>query len=363
MMGPGDAGNGPPGLARLRALRERLREMRERAGERLTLPFANRGPRWLRRGAWLRWLVLPAILAIVLTTAGWDWGEEFPADVGRDVGREIDNIVDWMTTELDVLFDVIKEVVQTVLIAIEDFLLWLPWPAFIVAITITAWRTAGIGVACFSAGALTLLATFGLWDSTMATVALMAVTVTLSVVIAVPLGVWASQSDRLDRVLRPILDGMQTMPSFVYLVPAIAFFSLGNVPAVIATLIYAVPPAVRLTNLGIRQLPEETLEAAESFGATPFQLLLKVKIPLATPTIMAGVNQTTLMALAMVVIASLVGAGGLGEDVNRALGRIEPGNAFLAGLGIVFLAIIIDRITQAFAGRQQESMGAGGGVG
>ena len=332
-------------------------------GKWLELPVPSGGPLWLRRVLWLRWLIAPAILAVVLSMGDWKWAGEFPADVGRDVGREIDNIIDWMTTELDVLFDVIKEIVLTVLIAFEDFLLWLPWPAFIVAIAIIAWRTAGYWVAAFSAASLTLLATFGLWESTMETVALMAVTVTLSVAIAVPVGVWASQSDRLDRILRPILDGMQTMPSFVYLVPAIAFFSLGNVPAVIATLIYAVPPAVRLTNLGIRQLPEETLEAAESFGATPIQLLLKVKIPLAAPTIMAGVNQTTLMALAMVVIASLVGAGGLGEDVNRGLGRIEPGNAFLAGLGIVFLAIIIDRITQAFAARQQSSLGAGGGVG
>ena len=330
--------------------------------KRLELPAIG-GPRWLRSMMWLRWLVVPAIVAGVLSAGEWKWAGEFPVDVGRDVGREIDDVIDWMTTELDFFFDVIKEVVLTVLIAFEDFLLWLPWPAFIVAVAVVAWRTAGYWVAAFSAASLTLLATFGLWESTMETVALMAVTVTLSVAIAVPLGVWASQSDRLDRILRPILDGMQTMPSFVYLVPAIAFFSLGNVPAVIATLIYAVPPAVRLTNLGIRQLPEETLEAAESFGATPIQLLLKVKIPLATPTIMAGVNQTTLMALAMVVIASLVGAGGLGEDVNRGLGRIEPGNAFLAGLGIVFLAIIIDRITQAFASRQQSSLGAGGGVG
>ena len=342
----------PPGADTLQAMRKRLE-----------LPTISQGPHWLRSMLWLRWLVVPAIVAGVLSAGEWQWAGEFPVDVGRDVGREIDNRIDWMTTELDFLFDVIKEVVLTVLIAFEDFLLWLPWPAFIVAVAVVAWRTAGYWVAAFSAASLTLLATFGLWESTMETVALMAVTVTLSVAIAVPLGVWASQSDRLDRILRPILDGMQTMPSFVYLVPAIAFFSLGNVPAVIATLIYAVPPAVRLTNLGIRQLPEETLEAAESFGATPIQLLLKVKIPLAAPTIMAGVNQTTLMALAMVVIASLVGAGGLGEDVNRGLGRIEPGNAFLAGLGIVFLAIIIDRITQAFASRQQSSLGAGGGVG
>ncbi len=346
------SGQVEPGASPLEAIRRRLE-----------VPALNRGPRWLRWALTLRWLVVPAILAGALTAGDWKWAAEFPADVGRDVGREIDNIIDWMTTELDVLFDVIKEVVLTVLVNIEDFLLWLPWPATILAITTVAWRAAGLWVAAFSAASLTLLAAFGLWDSTMETVALMAVTVTLSILIAVPVGVWASQSDRLDKILRPILDGMQTMPSFVYLVPAIAFFSLGNVPAVIATLIYAVPPAVRLTNLGIRQLPEETLEAAESFGATPVQLLLKVKIPLAAPTIMAGVNQTTLMALAMVVIASLVGAGGLGEDVNRGLGRIEPGNAFLAGLGIVFLAIIIDRITQAFASRQQSSMGAGGGVG
>ena len=147
------------------------------------------------------------------------------------------------------------------------------------------------------------------------------------------------------------------MPSFVYLVPAIAFFSLGDVPAVLATLIYAVPPAVRLTNLGIRQVPEETVEAVESFGATKQQSMIKVKIPLAMPTIMAGVNQTILMALAMVVIASLVGAGGLGEDVLRGLGRIEPGNTLLAGLGIVFLAIIIDRITQSYAKKQQSALG------
>ena len=194
----------------------------------------------------------------------------------------------------------------------------------------------------------------------METVALVIITVALSILIAVPLGTWASQSDRLDRLLRPILDGMQTMPSFVYLVPFMSIFGLGAPAAVLATLIYAVPPAVRLTNLGIRQVPSETLEAAESFGATPAEMLLKVKVPLATPTIMAGVNQTTLMALAMVVIASLVGAGGLGLDVLRALGRIEPGNALLAGLGIVFLAIIIDRITQAFAG-QQSSRGTGVG--
>lgn len=306
---------------------------------------------------WLRWAAIPAMFTVVIMAIGWEDGREFPIDYGREIGLRIDQIIDWMNVNLDFIFSFIKTVLLKALVWLEDVMIWIPWPAFIIGVGVLGWRMAGIRVGVFSVASLLTIAVFGLWESAMETAALIIVTVSLSIVIAVPVGVWASQSDRLDQILRPILDGMQTMPSFVYLVPAIAFFSLGNVPAVIATLIYAVPPAVRLTNLGIRQVPEETIEAATSFGATNLQLLLRVKIPLAIPTIMAGVNQTTLMALAMVVIASLVGAGGLGEDVNRALGRIEPGNAFLAGLGIVFLAIIIDRITQAFAKRQRVAMG------
>lgn len=284
--------------------------------------------------------------------------DEFPFDVGRDVGLRIDIWLDWLKDNFGPVFQTIKDVIVWFLIGLEDMMLWLSWPALIGAIALASWLFVTFRMAIFAAASLLLLATFGLWESTVETMALIIVTVTLSIGIAVPMGVWASQSDRLDAVLRPILDAMQTMPSFVYLVPAIAFFSLGDTPAVFATLIYAVPPAVRLTNLGIRQLPAETLEAADSFGMTRRQMLLKVKIPLAIPTIMAGVNQTTLMALSMVVIASLVGAGGLGQDVNRALGRIEPGNAFLAGLGIVFVAIIIDRMTQALTRRQQDALGS-----
>jgi len=168
--------------------------------------------------------------------------------------------------------------------------------------------------------------------------------------------VFAARNNRFDAVLRPILDGMQTMPSFVYLVPAIMFFSLGNVPAVMATIVYAVPPAIRLTNLGIRQVSPEIVEAARSFGTTPMQLLTKVQIPMAMPTIMAGINQTTMMALAMVVIASLVGAGGLGEDVNRALGRQEPGAAAIGGMSIVIMAIVIDRLTQGVVKKRQDAL-------
>ena len=284
-------------------------------------------------------------------------GTEFPLNFGRDIGLEINRVIDWMKANLGFIFRSVRWGVINALEPLETFMKWLPWPVTIIALAALSWHIVGDKMAIFSAVAMLLLGFFGLWESTMETAALMVVTVTLCVLIAVPLGIWASQSDLLDAILRPMLDGMQTMPSFVYLVPAIAFFSLGNVPAVLATLIYAVPPAVRLTNLGIRQVPEETVEAVESFGATNWQSMIKVKIPLAMPTIMAGVNQTILMALAMVVIASLVGAGGLGEDVLRALGRIEPGNALLAGLGIVFLAIIIDRITQSYAKKRQSALG------
>lgn len=284
--------------------------------------------------------------------------DEFPFDEGRDVGRRLDIWLDWLEDNLAPFFQAIKDVIVWFLVALQDMMVWLTWPAMIGGIALVSWLLVSFRMALFSAASLLLLASFGLWESTVITISLIIVTVSLSIAIAVPLGVWASQSDRLDALIRPILDGMQTMPSFVYLVPAIAFFSLGETPAVLATLIYAVPPAIRLTNLGIRQLPAETLEAADSFGMTRRQMLIKVKIPLAIPTIMAGVNQTTLMALSMVVIASMVGAKGLGLDVFRALGRIEPGNGLIAGLGIVFLAIIIDRVTQALTKRQQAALGS-----
>lgn len=273
--------------------------------------------------------------------------------IGREVGAAVDDALDWLDTNIDFIFGSIEDAVVWLFIAIGDALEWIPWPGLILMIGVIAWRTAGPRTALASALSLFLLALLGYWQSTLETISLVLITVTLSIAIAVPLGIWASQSDRLDRALRPILDAAQTMPSFVYLVPMIGFFSIGAMPAIMATLVYAVPPAVRLTNLGIRQLPEETIEAAESFGLTRRQMLLKVKVPLAMPTIMAGVNQTTLMALAMIVIASLVGAPGLGFDVLQSLGRLEAGNALLAGLGIVMLAIIIDRVTQAIARKRQ----------
>ncbi|MCH8350400.1 MAG: ABC transporter permease subunit [Chloroflexi bacterium] len=281
---------------------------------------------------------------------------EFPADVGRDIGKEIDAAVKWLTREGAWFFSGIKSIILKVLLNLEDALLWVPWPSVVVGIGFLAWRLAGWRVGVFSMFALLSIGFVGLWDSAMETLALVLTSVTLAVTIGVPLGVLAARNNAADALMRPFLDGMQTMPSFVYLVPAILFFSLGNVPAVMATIIYAVPPAIRLTNLGIRQVSPETLEAARSFGTTPMQLLLKVQIPMALPTIMAGINQTTMMALAMVVVGALVGAGGLGEDVLRALGRQEPGNSALAGMAIVFMAIIIDRLTQALTKGQQQAL-------
>jgi glycine betaine/proline transport system permease protein len=299
---------------------------------------------------------------VFVTLASWViWGAEmaFPADWGKFIGGYVDDTVKWATREGAWLFDGIKLVVLKFLIWLEDIFIWIPWPGILAAVGMIAWKTQGWRLAAFSAGALGLIGLMGLWPSAMETLALIVTSVTLSIAIAVPIGILAARSTVADTVSRPILDGMQTMPAFVYLVPAIMFFSLGNVPAVFATLIYAVPPAIRLTNLGIRQVSAETVEAARSFGTTPTQLLLKVQIPMAIPTIMAGINQTTMMALAMVVVASMVGAGGLGEDVLRALGRQRPGDAVLGGLAIVFMAIIIDRITQSLAkGRQEAIRGA-----
>ena len=243
------------------------------------------------------------------------------------------------------MFDTVADAVLTFLLLLEDALRWLPWPTVVLGIALLSWRTVGWRLGAFAVGSLTAVGLVGLWESAMETMALIVVAVILSVAIAIPLGIVAARNNSVDSIIRPILDGMQTMPAFVYLVPGI-----------FATVIYAVPPAIRLTNLGIRQVTPQVVEAAQSFGTTRRQLLLKVQLPMAIPTIMAGINQTIMMALAMVVVASLVGAGGLGEDVLRGLGRFRPGEALLAGLAIVALAIILDRITQAWARERQAAL-------
>jgi len=208
------------------------------------------------------------------------------------------------------------------------------------------------------AGFLVLIGSFGYWDLAMMTLAIIIAAVILSFLIGIPTGIIMARSDRVEAIIKPVLDAMQTMPSFVYLIPALMFFGLGKVPAVFATIIYAVPPVIRLTNVGIRQVPHSVIEAAKAFGANSWQTLTEVQIPLAIPSIMVGINQTTMMALAMVVIASMIGARGLGLEVLLAINRIEVGRGFEAGLSIVLLAIIIDRLTHALAARQEKILTA-----
>ena len=216
-------------------------------------------------------------------------------------------------------------------------------------------RTLAI-VALAITGLLFLVGAMGLWDKLMQTVALMLVATIIAVLLGIPLGILAARSDRLRRLLMPLLDVMQTLPSFVYLIPVLMLFGLGKVPAILATVIYAVPPLIRLTDLGIRQVDAEVLEAADAFGASHWQRLFGVQLPLALPSIMAGINQTVMMALSMVVIASMIGARGLGEEVLIGIQTLNVGKGLEAGLAIVILAVAIDRITQAY-GRPERGQG------
>ncbi len=299
-------------------------------------------------------LFLAGLTAALLATIGT--GEAFPVDWGPGIATSVDDSIRWTTRTFSPLLDAISDTVLRMLLVLEDFLLWLPWVTVVAAMVLLAWFTVNGKIGLFCLGTLIAIGLVGYWESAMETVALIIVAVILSIAIAVPIGILAARSNLVDGTIRPVLDMMQTMPAYVYLVPGIMLFGIGNVPAIFATVIYAVPPAIRLTNLGIRQVTPQVVEAAQSFGTTRRQLLLKVQLPMAIPTIMAGVNQTIMMALAMVVVASLVGAGGLGEDVLRALNRFKPGEALLGGLAIVALAIIVDRITQAWAKERQEAL-------
>ena len=274
-------------------------------------------------------------------------------------GGAIDDAVTWLTREGNWLFESLSTAVTYALVRIENGLKWVPWPAIVVALALLSFAVGRWQLLAFTSFALLFVGFMDLWENTIGTIALMVVAVAIAVAIGLPLGVLAARSQLANNLMRPFLDGMQTMPSFVYLLPGILFFGLGKPAGIFATIIYAVPPVIRLTNLGIRQVPSETVEAARSFGASPLQVLTKVQIPMALPTIMAGINQTTLMALAMVTIASMVAAGGLGDNVLRALQKNQPGNGAIAGLAIVFLAIIMDRLTQSVARKRQEALNVG----
>lgn len=263
----------------------------------------------------------------------------------------IDDGLDWLTDALAGATKAVSAVAETGIDGIVDGLLFLPPWVVILAVAGLAWWAAGRRVALFSAAGLAFLWNLRLWEPTIETFTLVLFSTAVAVVIGLPLGIWAALEQRVYRVIMPILDFMQTMPAFVYLIPAIPFFGLGPVSAAFATVIFSMPPAIRLTTLGIRQVPTDLIEAADAFGSTPSQKLFKVQLPVAVPTIMAGINQTIMLALSMVVIAAMIGAGGLGGEVWKAIQRLQAGDGFEAGIAIVVLAMILDRITQKLGSR------------
>ncbi|MGE6794095.1 MULTISPECIES: proline/glycine betaine ABC transporter permease [Pseudomonas] len=265
-----------------------------------------------------------------------------------DLGSWVNDIVQHLLDNYSDGFDSVGAVVNGFSEGIEWVLMLPPaWLLIAIFVGLGLWRI-GYKFAIFTAVAFVLIVLTGFWEQTVVTLGLTFSATLISLLLGIPLGIWAARSERVATIIRPILDFMQTMPAFVYLIPAAMLFGLGRVPGIIATVIFAMPPAVRLTNLGIRQVNKEIIEAGQSFGCTPRQLLFKVQLPNAMPSIMAGVNQTIMMALSMVIIASMVGAGGLGNDVLASIQRLDIGLGFESGMAVVLLAIILDRITESF---------------
>ncbi len=263
------------------------------------------------------------------------------------LGDWIEGGLDWLTSEYSNVTRSISQVTQNGIDGLNDALMWLPPWALLLIIVGICWRVSNYRLAIGALLGMALVWNMNLWIPMIETLTLVVIATLLAVVIALPIGIAAALSDRLYRVIMPGLDFMQTMPAFVYLIPAIPFFGIGSVSAIFATVIFSMPPAIRFTTLGIRQVPEELIEASDAYGATRSQKLFKVQLPMSLPTVMAGINQTIMLALSMVVIAAMIGAGGLGSEVWRAIQRLQPGAGFEAGIAVVILAMLLDRITQS----------------
>lgn len=268
-----------------------------------------------------------------------------------DLGTYVEKIVDWIDNTFGSFLGEVSNFILAFMLDIENILLWLPWWAVIVIVLFLGWRLSSLYMGVVFSMLLISVGAFGYWEDMIFTFAIVLASVAISLVIGIPIGILMAYSSIAQTVMKPILDFLQTMPSLVYLIPAMLLFGMGKVPAVFATTVYAIPPVIRLTDLGIRQVSEEMVEAAVSFGSSSWDVLTKVQLPQALPAIMAGINQTTMMALSMVVIASMVGAKGLGMEVLTSLNRLEVGTGFEAGISIVFMAIIIDRLSQGMANR------------
>ncbi|NTU33408.1 proline/glycine betaine ABC transporter permease [Brevibacillus sp. HB1.1] len=271
------------------------------------------------------------------------------------IGEWMEGFVEVLGQYKGVLFDPVSIVISTMVTYCSTVLAEIPSLILILLLGAAAWVFAGRASMVFTVIGLSLIHNLGYWDETMETLGLVLTATMISIAIGIPVGILCARYDTFRNLVTPILDLMQTMPAFVYLIPAIFFFGLGEVPGVIASVIFALPPIVRLTNLGIRQVPAEMEEAADAFGATGWQKLVKVQLPYAKSTILAGVNQCIMLALSMVVIAAMIGAKGLGADVYRAVSQVDIGRGFEAGLSIVIIAIVLDRLTQ-HAGKKERNI-------
>ena len=264
------------------------------------------------------------------------------------LGDQIAAIINFIVDNFRFIFnDWIGKPVGIVLRGIQSFFVSINPIIFLILLLGIAWQIASRNLAILSVVSMTVVGLIGAWEESMITLGLVLTAVFFCVIIGIPFGIFAARSDRFASLIRPVLDTMQTLPAFVYLVPVVMLFGTGEVPGVIVTFIFAVPPLIRLTNIGIRGVPEDVVEAARAFGSTPQQVLLQVQVPLAMPTILAGVNQSLMLALSMVVIASLIAVEGLGQMVNRGIGRLDVGLAAVGGIGIVLVAIVLDRLTQS----------------
>ena len=269
----------------------------------------------------------------------WDGSLPVEAWINQGLG--------WVVEHFRPFFQTVRLPIDSTLNSVQSLLTGLPTLAMIALIGLFAWQFAGRALAIGTTVALLLVAMLGIWPEAMVTLSLVLTSLVFCMVIGLPLGVLLASSDRAQRIMRPVLDAMQTTPAFVYLVPVVMLFGIGNVPGVIVTIVFALAPLVRLTNLGLRQVRPDLIEAARAYGASPWQMLVKVQLPLAMPSIMAGINQALMLSLSMVVIASMIAVGGLGQMVLRGIGRLDMGLATVGGLGIVLLAISLDRLTQA----------------
>ncbi|WP_153448384.1 glycine betaine/L-proline ABC transporter permease ProW [Vibrio algicola] len=276
---------------------------------------------------------------------GIDWSHPFK-DAVIPFDHWVETSLNWMVMHGRPVFQAIRVPIDFILTSFQTALVSTPSILMIAILTLIAWQLAGRKMGISTLISLAVIGLTGAWSEAMVTLALVLTSVFFCLLIGLPLGIWLARNETAGKIIRPILDAMQTTPAFVYLVPIVMLFGIGNVPGVVVTIIFALPPIVRLTILGIQQVPEELIEAGHSFGASPKQMLYRIQLPLATPTIMAGVNQTLMLSLSMVVIASMIAVGGLGQMVLRGIGRLDMGLAAVGGLGIVILAILLDRLTQ-----------------